>query len=67
MVVQEDMPDDLVYELVKIWYENLDEMVNTNPYWKYPTVYPEMITMQYGIPYHPGAIKYWKEQGIWED
>ena len=67
MVVQEDTPDDLVYELVKIWYENLDEMVKTNPYWKYPTVYPEMVTMQYGIPYHPGAIKYWKEQGIWED
>jgi len=67
MVFQEDSPDDLVYELVKIWYENLDALVEINPYWEYTKVYPDMLTMQYGIPFHPGAIKYWKEQGIWKD
>ena len=36
-----------------------------NMFWKYPVVYPDILTTDLGVPYHPGAIKYWKEAGLW--
>ncbi|MDP2917512.1 MAG: TAXI family TRAP transporter solute-binding subunit [Dehalococcoidia bacterium] len=64
--VRDSLPEDFVYQLVKIWYENLPKLAEQNPYWKYNIQYPEIITQQVGVPFHPGAIKYWKEKGMWK-
>lgn len=64
--VHEDMDQRLVYWLVKLMYENLGEMAKDVPYLRYPLENQEQLTEDLGYPYHPGAIKYWKEVGLWK-
>jgi TRAP transporter TAXI family solute receptor len=64
--VNASLPEDFVYWMVRISYENLDKLVQANPYWGYSKKYPEVLTEDVGIPFHPGAIKYWKEKGVWK-
>lgn len=58
--------EQLIYNLTKSMHQNLTQLANENPFWKYPVVYPETLTADYGVPYHTGAIKYWKEVGAWK-
>lgn len=62
IIVRSDMPDDIAYALVKTIIEN---------YNRYPTVYKAMamvkqneLARDVGIPFHPGALKYFKEKGL---
>ena len=66
MVARDDVSEELVYQLTKSTHRNLEQLASENPFWKYPVKYPEMLTKDTGIPYHPGAIRYWKEIGIWQ-
>ena len=56
--------DDIVYRFVKAVAENKDEMVKGHPIMN--GFFPERMAQQYDtVKYHPGAIKYYKERGIW--
>jgi TRAP transporter TAXI family solute receptor len=58
----EKMDDEVAYNLTKAMAENVDFMRESHAamaYWE-----PELAEMDLLIPYHPGAEKYWKEQGI---
>lgn len=57
-----DLPDDLVYEIVKGVFDNHDDMVTTHSS-AIETV-PENIVNNTWMWMHPGAIKYFEEQGI---
>jgi TRAP transporter TAXI family solute receptor len=65
LVLRQDFTDEFAYALIKSIHQNLQKMGEENPFWKYPTKYPEILTYDSGLPYHPGAIKYWKEVGVW--
>ena len=55
------MPDDVAYEICRIMHENQAEGAE-----KYSVVgqfNPESVNLDYGAPFHPGAVKYWKEIG----
>jgi TRAP transporter TAXI family solute receptor len=65
-MARDDVDEDLVYALTKSAHKNLEKLAAENPYWKYPVKYPSILTWDGGVPYHPGAIKYWKEAGLWE-
>lgn len=55
--------DDVVYKVAKAIYEHNDDLQATSPLWK--TYKPENIARQYeGLAYHPGAVKFYKEQGL---
>jgi TRAP transporter TAXI family solute receptor len=62
-----DLSEDLVYQMVKAVYEHEEEKNAIHPLAK-------MYTLQNafrgapGVPvgFHPGAIKYYKEKGIWD-
>jgi TRAP transporter TAXI family solute receptor len=62
-ICMEDLPDETAYEITKIWYENRDYLINLLPTiasyinWDNPA---EGVT----IPFHDGAIKYFKEKGL---
>jgi TRAP transporter TAXI family solute receptor len=60
IIVRKDMPDDLVYRMVKTVYENLDELRAVHPS-------ARAIALENGpkggLPLHPGATKYFKERG----
>ena len=64
-IIREDFSDEFAYALVKTIHSNLPKLAEENPYFKYAIMYPEIMTYDSGLPYHPGAIKYWKEVGAW--
>jgi uncharacterized protein len=63
MAVNASMSEDLAYKLTKVMLEKRDDLalvhkeaLNIKPEWQ--------TTSRAGIPWHPGAVKYFKEVGI---
>ena len=62
LICQTDMSDELVYKIAKAVVENLDCMANI--YAPAKAITPEWAASELANPFHPGAIKYFKEAGI---
>ena len=63
---REGVPEDTIYQLVKTMYENHDELMEVNP--QYLGLWTlDRSLLGIGAPIHPGAIKYYKEAGVWTD
>lgn len=60
---REDVPDEVVYTLVKAALENSKEYAGVHPL--LPEVDAKRAATIVGVPFHPGAIKYFKEKGVW--
>ena len=65
LLVHADMDEQLAYDIVKAIFEHRDELVAVHPS-------AAEITLQDGptsriAPYHPGAIRYFREKGVWRD
>lgn len=61
-VTSADVPDDMVYEVVKSVFDNFDRFKGLHP--AFENLEPEaMIAEGNSAPLHPGAEKYYKEQG----
>jgi TRAP transporter TAXI family solute receptor len=56
-------PDDLVYNVVKAMHEAKDDLVKNQPVFK--QFDPKRMTEEIGVPWHPGALKFYKEIGQW--
>jgi len=63
MAVNGSMSDDLAYKLTKVMLEKRSDLAlvhkeanNIKPEWQ--------TSSRAGIPWHPGALKYFKEKGI---
>ncbi len=67
MAIETKLSEDLVYRMTKALFENWDEVLQGAPWWAEPgeasLADAARITT---APYHPGAIKYFKEKGVWE-
>lgn len=61
-VVSKDLQDDLVYAIVKAFYANHDRMVKAIPAARDSVV--ANLNRNTFIPYHPGAVRYYREIGI---
>lgn len=61
LIVRDDMPDDVVYNIVKAIAENFDRYENVLASMKYATL--EGMATDVGIPFHPGAEKFYREKG----
>ena len=61
-IASKDLPDDLVYAIVKAFYANHDRLVEANPAARESVV--ENLDRNTFIPYHPGAIRYYREIGV---
>jgi TRAP transporter TAXI family solute receptor len=67
-----DMPEDLVYKMVKAFYDKKDELVKIDP--GFELMAKDFIGMQVqginanpDIPVHPGLAKFLKEHKAWND
>lgn len=60
-VADKDLPDDLVYRLVKATFQNREAMIRIDP--TAAQMLPENIRFS-TVPLHPGALKYYREIGI---
>lgn len=61
VIVRKDMPEDIVYAIVKTISDNLDRYSDLLGCMKYVT--HKGLSADPGIPFHPGAVKYFKEKG----
>ncbi len=63
LLTDASLPEDLVYNLTKTLWENLDEVRKAHAVMK--TVTPDMAVKDLsGLPLHPGAEKYYREVGL---
>ena len=56
------VPDDIVYKMLDTMEKNQDELVSVQPVMREFT--PAFAYKQYGVPYHPGALKFYKERNL---
>lgn len=61
-IVRRDLPEKVVYDMTKALIENLQELGEVHASLKGLT--PEFGVTNIGIPFHPGAEKYYKEKGL---
>jgi uncharacterized protein len=67
-----DMPEDVVYKMVKAFYDKRDELVKVDP--GFELMAKDFVGMQVQginanpqIPVHPGLAKFLKEHNAWND
>jgi TRAP transporter TAXI family solute receptor len=58
-----DVPDDVVYQVVKAVFENFDSFKRLHPAFA-NLKKEEMVHDALSAPLHPGAVKYYKEAGL---
>jgi len=62
IVTHADVPDDVVYQMTKLMFENLDQMVAAHK--AAASIKLETATKGMPVPLHPGAERYFKEKGL---
>jgi uncharacterized protein len=63
--VGRDVPDAVVEKVVKALHENAKELQTSSPVWHSWDI-KQMAKPQGDVPYHPGAIAYYKKVGLWK-
>lgn len=61
LMVNKNVPEDLVYKMVRAICEKRDDIIIASPYWS--TFTPEKAGEGLALPLHPGAAKYYREMG----
>ena len=61
-ITNEAMPESLAYEITKLAMENHDRMVTNHAAAK--ETLPENVLKNQVIPFHPGAVKWFEENGF---
>ncbi|MEL7061413.1 MAG: TAXI family TRAP transporter solute-binding subunit [Acidobacteriota bacterium] len=59
------VPEDEVYAFTKAIYENRDAVVERHPAGR--AIQPQRVVRDLGTPFHPGAVRYYREIGIWPE
>ena len=60
-IAHKDLPESLVYEMIKATFDNQQELANA--YKSFADLKADAI-LRSPIPLHPGAVKYFEEQGV---
>lgn len=65
VIARKDLGEDVVYQVVKTLIENREELVRARAVFAEWTA--ERAVSNPTLPFHPGAVKYFKEAGVWTD
>jgi uncharacterized protein len=60
-----NVPEDQVYEVTKAIYEGEQALLATGPVWN--GLDRASFAVNVDVPFHPGAIRFYQEAGIWQD
>jgi TRAP transporter TAXI family solute receptor len=63
MFTNKDVPDDVVYKMVKTVYAGKPDLAKALA--AFGRFNPKHMVRKSAVPYHPGAIKAYKELGLW--
>ena len=66
LVSRTDVTDDVVYAVVQALWENYEELAEIHPGLAMWTA-DRFVIEDFLVPYHPGAIRFYKELGVWTD
>ena len=64
IVIHKEVPDDVVYELCKVWWEHTDEAIAIHKRAATYASRKDWVPLTCAAPRHPGALKYFKETGL---
>lgn len=56
--------DETVYAVTKVMHDHIEELKKSSPLWRSYTV--KNMAKQHGLDYHPGAVKFYTEKGLWK-
>jgi len=65
VVSPKSLSDEPIYKMAKSFLEHRQELADMYPQYKPELVFERMVSVNAPIPYHPGAIRYFKEAGLW--
>ena len=63
LVVNRSMPDDLAYDITRVLFERQAELGALHP--EARNLSPQTATKGSPAEFHPGAVRYYTEQGVW--
>ncbi len=63
LVTRASLDEETVYRFTRILYENRAEVVRKHPAGK--AIHPRNVIRNTGTPFHKGAVRYYREIGIW--
>ena len=63
LITAEAVDENIVYEFTKTLYTHRTEVVKRHPAGK--AINPKNVVKDTGTPFHPGAIRFYREIGIW--
>jgi len=64
IAVHKNMSEEVIYNITKSLVENIDEIRMVHD--MYSDLTPEFMATDVGVPFHPGALRYYQEQGLVE-
>jgi TRAP transporter TAXI family solute receptor len=65
LITSADASDDLVYNVTKLLYENRERVVEKHAAGR--AINPNNVVRDTGTEFHPGAIRFYREIGIWTE
>ena len=65
LITHADLDEETVYQFTKTVYNNREEVVQKHPAGR--AINPKNVIRNTGIPFHPGAIRFYKEINIWPE
>lgn len=63
LITHSSVDAEVVYNFTKLLYENAEKIAEQHPAGK--AIKPGNVVKNVGVPFHPGAIKFYKEAGFW--
>jgi TRAP transporter TAXI family solute receptor len=63
LVVHEEMSEDLAYRITQALFEHRDELAAIHP--EAEKLSMETAVVGSTVPFHEGAVRYYREQGVW--
>jgi len=64
LVASESMPEPLAHDITKILFDEQPTLAQIHPQARELSI--DRATVGASIPFHPGAIRYYKERGVWK-